>query len=433
MSSALRKWMAFGTGAGIEIGAADLHVSVVRMRPTGAQILGETTITGFRERPASEWGAEYAAFLKKLGAAYVAATVLLPRNEVIVRQVHMAGVSDKDLAAAIQYQIDGLHPYAEEEAAYDWVRITGTPFVIAGIARRDGIEHYSALFAEAGVKVQSFTFSAAVIHSAARMISTPPAESFFAIYPSEGESGGLEVYGESPARPIFSAAFDNPSERVRALAAAELRIAPETEPLALHELLPAPRRAPENARALPYATGMASACPHLTLKTNLLPAESRSSSSRAMFIPTAILATLLLLAVGALAAQGTFEDRRYLTALQSEMAELQPIANKVEALDKRTAEMRARTALLDSFRGRSKADMDAIGELTRIVPPPGWVSSFELTRDAVSLAGEAEQAAALLKAIEESPHFAKSEFIVGITRAGPNEAFRIRAERQAGR
>jgi hypothetical protein len=178
---------------------------------------------------------------------------------------------------------------------------------------------------------------------------------------------------------------------------------------------------------------MASACPRLTLKTNLLPTESRSSSSRAMFIPTAVLATLLVIAVGALAAQGTFENRKYLTALQSEMAKLQPIANKVEALDGRTAEMRARTALLDSFRGRSKADMDAIGELTRIVPPPGWVSSFELTREAVTLGGEAEQAAALLKAIEESPYFAKSEFIVGITRAGSNEAFRIRAERQAGR
>jgi Tfp pilus assembly protein PilN len=152
-----------------------------------------------------------------------------------------------------------------------------------------------------------------------------------------------------------------------------------------------------------------------------------------MFIPTAVLATLLVLAVGALAAHGTFEDRRYLGALQSEMAKLQPIATKVEALDKQSAEMRARTALLDGFRGRSKADMDAIGELTRIVPPPGWVSSLELTRDAVTLAGETEQAAALLKAIEESPHFAKSEFIVGITRAGGNEAFRIRAERQAAR
>jgi hypothetical protein len=433
MSSSLRKWAAFGTGAGIEIGATDLHVSIVRVRPSGTQVLGETTIANFRERPASEWGTEYSTFLRKHGAAYVAATVLLPRSEVIVRQVHMAGVSDKDLPSAIQYQIDGLHPYAEEDAAYDWVRIPGTPVVMAGIARRDVIESYSALFAEAGVKVQSFTFSASVIYSAVRMISDPQTESFFAIYPSDGESGGLEVYGESPARPIFSAAFENQAGRIPALAAAELRIAPETEPLALHQLLPVPRSAPEDARALPYATAMASACPRLALKTNLLPAESRSSSSRAMFIPTAVLATLLVLAVGALAAHGTFEDRRYLGALQSEMAKLQPIATKVEALDKQSAEMRARTALLDGFRGRSKADMDAIGELTRIVPPPGWVSSLELTRDAVTLAGETEQAAALLKAIEESPHFAKSEFIVGITRAGGNEAFRIRAERQAAR
>jgi Tfp pilus assembly protein PilN len=433
MSFEWRRWFAFGTGAGIEIAGSDLHVTVARVRPSATQILGETTISGFRDRPASEWGAEYNSFLKRLGASHVAATVLLPRPEVIVRQIHMAGVSDKDLPAAIQFQIDGLHPYPEEEVVYDWVRIGETAFVLAGIARRGVIERYAALLAEAGVKVQSFTFSAAAIYSSMRMISAPPAAEFLAIYPSESESGGLEVYGESPARPIFSASFYAAAERARALAAAELRIAPDTEALALHQLLPPPRRAPEDARALPYATAMTSACPSLALKANLLPEAQRSTSSRAMFIPTAILATLLVFAVGALAAHSTFEDRKYMAALHAEIAKAQPAANKVEALDKRIADLRGRIALLDGFRQRSKADMDSINELTRLVAPPGWVNSMELTRESVTIAGETEQAAALLKLMDESPFFARSEFTIAITRAGTNEVFRIRSEREAGR
>ena len=59
---ALRKWLSFGTGVGIEVGPQDLTVSVVRARPSGAELLDSRTIAGFRERPAVEWGREYADF-----------------------------------------------------------------------------------------------------------------------------------------------------------------------------------------------------------------------------------------------------------------------------------------------------------------------------------------------------------------------------------
>jgi len=72
------KWLAIGTGVGIEIGSLDLVVTVVRLRPSGARVLGELTISHFREQPAAEWGATYTAFLQKLGVGHLAATILLP-------------------------------------------------------------------------------------------------------------------------------------------------------------------------------------------------------------------------------------------------------------------------------------------------------------------------------------------------------------------
>src|ERR1700691_2624807 len=220
------KWLAIGTGIGIEIGSQDLTVTVVRLRPTGVRVLGELTVPRFREQPAADWGAAYTGFLQKLGVGHLAATILLPRDEVRVRQISLPGVTDKDLAQAVRFEIDSLNPHSEEEVAFDGARIGKTSSVLIAIARRSVVERYTALFSQAGVKTASFTFSAPTIYSALRLLSTPPKDGFLTLEPAED---GLEVYGESATRPIFTARLDQPSERVRILAISELRLPPETE------------------------------------------------------------------------------------------------------------------------------------------------------------------------------------------------------------
>src|SRR5260370_29179431 len=136
MKADLRKWLAVGTGVGIEIGRDDLNVTVARVRPGGVRILGTLTIKGFRGQPAAEWGATYTSFLKKLRSGYLAATVMLPREDVVVRQVSLPGVADRDVPAALNFQIDSLHPFADEEAGHDLARIAKSPGILGGITRR---------------------------------------------------------------------------------------------------------------------------------------------------------------------------------------------------------------------------------------------------------------------------------------------------------
>jgi hypothetical protein len=168
VSDDLRKLLAFGTGIGVEIGAADLEVVVTRVRPTGIQVLGRLVIAGFAGRPAAEWGAEYAAFLKPLGARHLSATVLLPRREVIVRQLGLPGVASKDVESAIRFQLDSLHPYGEDEVVWGWSPL-GYGAVLVGIVRRAVIDRYLELFTAAGIAASSFTFSAAAVHAAIRV------------------------------------------------------------------------------------------------------------------------------------------------------------------------------------------------------------------------------------------------------------------------
>jgi Tfp pilus assembly protein PilN len=380
-------------------------------------------VEDFEHQPAAAWGSDYAAFLGKLGIRHVAANVVLPRHEVIVRQLALPGVSGNDLAGAVRFQLDGLHPYSEEDVVSSWTRLEHSSTVLVAIVRAETIQRYATLFAEAGIKIAGFTCSAAVIYSSLRLFgNTPPAE----LLAYEESESGVEIYGESPAKPVFSASFNVDLERAAALASAELRLEAAPAVRALHELVGADP-------ALPYAAALASACPRLFLPLNLLPVEQRQTSSPMVWVPSTALAVLVLLAAGATSALPGFESRRYLRELQAEIAKVQPAATRAAALDREIELTRKRTVLLDAFRARSKADMDVLAEMTRLLAPPAWLTSLELNGQQVAVTGETDQAAPLLKAIDASPQFESSEFVSPPVRSPAGELFRIRTTREAGR
>jgi hypothetical protein len=424
----LKKWFAIGTGIGIEIagakGAESLHVSAVRVRPTGTRVLGRLDIENFPQQPAGVWGTEFANFARKFGLRHVGATVILPRQDVIVRQLLLPGVSDKDLASAIGFQLDGLHPYPEADVVASWSRLGYTSTVLVAIALRAAVERYAGLFAEAGIKVSAFTCSAAAIYSALRLFNAAlPAK----ILAFEHVGAEIELYGESPTRTLFSATFPVESAtRPAAQACSELRIDPPIEPQPLEALLDA-------RPALPFAAALASACPRLSLSPNLLPADQRHSSSRALWIPSAALGVIVLLLAGALAAFPGYENRKYTRSLEAEIAKVQPIAKRAESLDRATDATRRRTVQLDDFRRRAKSDMDVLVEMTRILPPPTWLNMFQIDRGQVYIAGDTDQAAPLLKTIDASPLFEASEFTMPPVRTQTGELFRIRANREVSK
>ena len=401
-----RKLLAFGTGIGVEVGSSDLEVVAARVRPSRVQVAGHLLVRNFAGRPAAEWGAEYGHFLKSLGMGHMSATVLLPRREVIVRQVPLPGVAVREMESAIRFQLDTLHPYGEAEVAWGWSAV-GAGSALVGIARQETVQRYAQLFAEAGVAVGSFTFSAAAVHSAIRLNGHASPGGFVAL--SRGSTGAVEVYGESPSRPVFSAEFDLPPERAAALALSELRLPPDTAPWKLEELLPQPAANPvENdisRNPLPYATALAGACPHLAPSANVLPPEYRKSSSRMVYVPTIVLASLLALLAGGMAFYSKYAENQYLKGIHAEIAQLSPRKERANNLDKAYNETRARTQMLDEIRGRTRADMDTLNELTRLLEPPTWTNSIEIGRETVHIGGESPQATSLVKILDSSPLF----------------------------
>jgi len=428
ISPAFKKFLAFGSGIGISVegarGAESLHVMAVRVRPTGAKVRGGFVIEDYRNTPAAEWGATYSAMVSKLGMQHVAATVLLPRHEVILRQIALPGVADKDLDAAVAFQLDGLHPYDEADVTASWARLEGSDTVAVAIARRELLDGYNTVFAEAGVKLAGFTCTGIAVHSALRLFGNKAAGDVFAMEPLDSQ--GVEIYGESASKPLFSAAFelgeDRIADRALALAGSELRLENVPSPVGLSELLGA-----EPAR--PFAAALTSACPMLSSPLNLLPAELRQGRSAWQWAPTVALGAAVLLGAIGLALFPRYFNGSYVETLSKEIAKVQPLAARAGAMDAEIQTARARTIQLDDLRRNSKSDMDVLAAMTALLEPPTWLNTMDVSATQVSVTGETPQAEPLLKVIDESPLFEGSEFASPPSRSQGVERFSLRTKR----
>jgi Tfp pilus assembly protein PilN len=444
-----------GTGIGLEIRGADLAVAVVKSRWKGAAVLASGAIRDFRGRPAAEWGGEYEQFLKAHRVGDLPATLALPRHEAIVRLLHLPAGAGAELASAVRFQVDALHPYGEENVYFGFAPLerpdaAGTLPVAVVIAAREVVDGYADLFAEAGVKLRGMTVVAACFYGASRLLRRQPPAPFLLV---DRQNGHWELYGESGARPLLSAAFDAaamPLDKAVAAAVAELRL-PEDTPapvllcgasaeaegaavLPAGQVLGSPVEAPEQfelqREAGVFATALAAACPRWGWRLNLLPRERRTSSARWPLIATGVAAAAAILVALLLWLRAPVQDRRYARELEREIRRLEAVEREVRGLEQQVERARARRRQLENFRRRPEADLALITEVSRRLPDTVWLNLIEVNEDTAQLAGEADAAAPLLGLLDSSGVLTGSAFAASIARVENREVFRIRAARQ---
>ena len=455
-----------GTGCGIEIRGGGLRVVAVRSRRAGVQVLGHCEIGDFRERPAAEWGAEYGAFLEDLHLSHLSATVVLPRDEVIVREIRMPALAKKELAAAVGYQLENLHPFDPGEIYHAFAPLralreenVSLPLAVV-IAEKTKVDAYADLFENAGIAVESLTVAAAAFFGGVRVRwDAPPVPFVIADFGSEG----LEIYGEGAGRALLSTRFDlkrMPAPRALSLAGADLRLetdqtaklvrvgeareesdatakpAESFEPCRVEELLPAPIDAPidfdaANA-ATAFAAGLDAACPRLGWNANLLPAERRKKNSRWLYLPTAALAAACLLLGLGFPLRGWIQDGGYIRAIEAETVRLSLTVQQVDALDAEARENRQKHAVLEALERRTGADLRILSELSDLLPRTVWLSSLEMDDEGVRIQGTADSAAPLLGMVNEAVNLTEAEFSASIvTTKDGTEQFRMAAGRRA--
>jgi Tfp pilus assembly protein PilN len=165
---------------------------------------------------------------------------------------------------------------------------------------------------------------------------------------------------------------------------------------------------------------------------NLLPREQRQSASRLRYVPTAVLGAIVLTLLVAFLAYPSYSDRHYIELVQAQIRALDPVARKAAQVDRETINARNRSQTLDNFRQQTRRDLDALNELTHVLAPPAWLNSLQLTRSSVSITGEADQAATLIKLLDGSREFQGSAFSLPLQKSAGGEVFSIRSARKGG-
>lgn len=465
MAGLLDLWKRFGAGVGLEIRGEDLLAVAIKSRPAGVTVLGSLRIEGFREIPAAEWGRRYQAFLNEHALGHLAATVCLPRKELVVRQLRLPPMPEKERAAAVRYQLDGLHPYGDVEVCFAHAALGETgkdrPTTMAvAIAPREKVDAWADLFQEAGVAVSAFTVSEATLYAALRMRPEAPKQPLLAV---DAESDALLIYGESAARPLLTAEFplrSAPPSRVLQLVLSDLRVAPDAavglavfgpeasaaaeelaqtspalEPRAVEELFPAPLAAPEEFRLREDLRGLAvaleAACPGVGWRANLLPVERRSKDSRWRWAPTAALLFLLLLLGAGFLIRPWIQDGAYAEALQQRIAKYEETVALVRNAKMSAEDAQRKLEILRGLGRRTQRDLEIFSELSEKLPNSAWLTQLQIGDEGVQLNGEAQAAADLLKTLNESGRLEKARFTTSLRKLETGEGFQIAAERRA--
>lgn len=457
--------MYLGTSIGIAVRGEHLEVVCLRGRFRKVTVAGFVRIENFRTRPATDVAREYEQFRKAHHASTTSAVVALPRSAGLVRTLELPAAAASNLAQAVSYQIDSLHPFEEGEVYYDYAALGAQDgrvrVAVALVEKKSADDLYNAL-AAAGVDVAGFTLSTAGIHRALwRSGAMRP------LVLIDQRDGGIEMLGLAPDGSFCSKDLPPaaPLAREAALCVAELRLRPEDTPVVvwtgtgvaaeldafvparLEEGLVAPLpeiradafRLREHFAA--YTAALAALERRLpgvesrpALRWNLLPPEKRIYRSHWAHAAAYALAALIVMLAVAWAVTDAVQDRLYARWLDAEIRKLRPRVEYVEKLDARQKTTIEKLALLEGRRQDIARKLEAWQELTRLMPNSTWLQSLQFSDSQLTAAGVADSAAGLLQSLNQSPLFEQAEFTGAINKNNEGkEVFQIRMRiRRAG-
>ena len=162
------------------------------------------------------------------------------------------------------------------------------------------------------------------------------------------------------------------------------------------------------------------------MTTNLLPREMRRRSSRAsQFV---LFGTILLALLSGLAWGGSHILARQLQQhrMAGEMEQLTAEMADIERLQEEIAGIQFKIDFLQHRGPMPLPALDALKELTGIIPDSAWVRELSVDQATIRIDGYGDNASELISLIDASPHFTEVAFLSAITRGrNGKEKFRI--------
>lgn len=160
----------------------------------------------------------------------------------------------------------------------------------------------------------------------------------------------------------------------------------------------------------------------------LSPTAARRQKSLSLVFLAALI--FLLLSLAAWPAYKLAGQRSYLHSLEQEVQTLDKEAEEIRQLRQENSAMLQQFKKLAEMRSSHFRSLGLLLELSRIIPDSAWLSSFGWVGAELSLQGEADSAARVIRALEESGLFQADSANFQVSGAGEKDIFNLQARVQ---
>lgn len=200
----------------------------------------------------------------------------------------------------------------------------------------------------------------------------------------------------------------------------------------LVELIIAPRDFLESALDSLSRAGWLPVNVHLETETkineyNLIPERFKPQGDKLVEMLNIGLSSAILAIVILILVLPVWMTRIEVTKIQSELKKTTKAAQEVESMREQAEKLLHQAQFLQEKKRTEPILVDAMDELTRVIPDDTWLNGLQYANHRVVIQGQSPSASVLLKQIEGSRHFKDVSFVSPVTKdAGNNlERFQI--------
>jgi general secretion pathway protein L len=385
------------------------------------------------------------------------AVLCVPRADAAITRVLLPAAAQENLAQVLEYEMENLVPLPREEIYYDYsVRPLGVERieVLLVSVQREVIRGYLDALEEAGVRPRAIGLpSTALADFVAFCRGGAPSGIGLVIGALDATEIALFAGGRMVASQLVPAARATDRaflERSLARQLADELLDPEQTRIYQWSLAngQGPESAvlgetnlPELARGhLVVGDDVFAASPAVLLAVgaalgavregvvglNLLPAENREAFDEGPSIATWVLLIASVVLLVAWGGSAMVKDAMLRRQVQARLEEVAPDVREVKTIQNDIDELQKQVEILGTA-GEGRVTT-LVKELTELIPPDAYLTTFNLRGGRLTLDGQARSASDIITALEKSKRFKNVNFSSPTTRQGDKERFALTAE-----
>ena len=158
-------------------------------------------------------------------------------------------------------------------------------------------------------------------------------------------------------------------------------------------------------------------------KMNLIPSEMRRSRTQLSYVPTVVLAVLLLFLLGLSTSREYLQQTQLLAGISAQRDELKPrVASVIETREEADQLAELAVEMGTMLSGRQRA-LSVLKELTELIPDDAYLQSVRIQTNKVTMTGFSDTAASLIPILQESNCLSnvESKYITRDRRSGKDK------------